>query len=578
MRMSHLRLMRWNYLDQLEATSRQVVNNGLTPDTTYYVYDASGRRVRKVSESQVVTGQTPTRRRERIYLGGFEAYREYDADGATTLERQTLHVIDGRQRVALVETRVQGDDGSPVQLIRYQLANHLGSASLELDNEGQIVSYEEYYPYGNTSYQAVRSDVEVSLKRYRHTGKERDEETGFYYNGARYYAAWLGRWTSADPIGIRDGVNLYSFVSGNPIGFRDLTGTSKSPFQPGDVMNKSQAEAYRADPTTVASGALPVLLPDKENYLVLPQGAYTTHPGESSGTAGHRAWSFSEGREGDHWKGVYGETANALAEKKANEVAASRILASKKMIQGVTIIGVVGGVTGGVGLAVSGSLGLGGTILVSTGEGVVGGGLTEAGLTWLEGGSAGEILSSGGSGALWGGGFGLAGGTLGGLIRRARQAKPSFTSNMTAELAPKTQPTPKSSTGGPFVGDTGELVSVADDWPQVYVNRSQAKPYVGQTRQPLAARQAQHEVARNTGFPLKSVGRARPTGKWLDVTEEMVMRAHGTPTTKRNPAGTLLNKRVQMSELNFRRAGGYSLTPDTSNPMLRAMPAPQLHL
>ncbi|KYF86989.1 hypothetical protein BE17_19765 [Sorangium cellulosum] len=28
----------------------------------------------------------------------------------------------------------------------------------------------------------------------RSTGKERDEETGLYYYGARYYAAWLGRW------------------------------------------------------------------------------------------------------------------------------------------------------------------------------------------------------------------------------------------------------------------------------------------------------------------------------------------------------------------------------------------------
>src|SRR4030095_2730391 len=137
MTLSHLRLMRWNYLDQLEAISRQVVNNRLTPGTTYYVYDASGRRVRKVTESQVVTGQTPARRNERIYLGGFELYREYDGDGGTTLERHTLHVMDGRQRVALVETRVQGDDGSLAQLIRYQLANHIGSASLELDNEGQ---------------------------------------------------------------------------------------------------------------------------------------------------------------------------------------------------------------------------------------------------------------------------------------------------------------------------------------------------------------------------------------------------------------------------------------------------------
>ena len=73
--------------------------------------------------------------------------------------------------------------GSPAQLIRYQFGNHLGSASLELDDQAQIISYEEYYPYGSTSYQAVRSQTEVSLKRYRYTGKERDEETGFIIMG-----------------------------------------------------------------------------------------------------------------------------------------------------------------------------------------------------------------------------------------------------------------------------------------------------------------------------------------------------------------------------------------------------------
>jgi len=32
------------------------------------------------------------------------------------------------------QTLTQGNDGSPVQLIRYQFGNHLGSASLELDD------------------------------------------------------------------------------------------------------------------------------------------------------------------------------------------------------------------------------------------------------------------------------------------------------------------------------------------------------------------------------------------------------------------------------------------------------------
>jgi hypothetical protein len=49
-------------------------------------------------------------------------------------------------------------------------------------NNPEIISYEEYYPFGSTSYQAMRNQTETS-KRYRYTGKEPDEESGLYYHG-----------------------------------------------------------------------------------------------------------------------------------------------------------------------------------------------------------------------------------------------------------------------------------------------------------------------------------------------------------------------------------------------------------
>jgi RHS repeat-associated protein len=70
--------------------------------------------------------------------------------------------------------------------------------------------------------------VEVSGKRYRYTGKERDEETGLYYHGARHYAAWLGRWTRSDPKGFVDGTNTYWYVKGNPGSLFDAQGTESS--------------------------------------------------------------------------------------------------------------------------------------------------------------------------------------------------------------------------------------------------------------------------------------------------------------------------------------------------------------
>jgi RHS repeat-associated protein len=209
--------------------------------TAYYVYDAAGQRVRKVIEAQ-----NGTRKQERIYLGGFEVYREYNGNGAiVTLERETLHVVDNRQRIALVEART--DAPAPNPLIRYQFGNHLGSASLELNDAGQIISHEEYYPYGSTSYQAGRSAAEVSLKRYRYTGMERDEESGLNYHGARYYAPWLGRWTACDPAGLVDGPDLYVYSRSSPIASLDLTGleSKKSQYEAVNDIASNIQEQYK---------------------------------------------------------------------------------------------------------------------------------------------------------------------------------------------------------------------------------------------------------------------------------------------------------------------------------------------
>lgn len=101
------------------------------------------------------------------------------------------------------------------------MSNHLGSASLELNEAGDIISYEEYYPYGCTSYQAVDASIHAAAKRYRYTGKERDEETGLAYHGARYYACWLGRWCSADPVAT---LNRYDYVMNRPVILYDPNG------------------------------------------------------------------------------------------------------------------------------------------------------------------------------------------------------------------------------------------------------------------------------------------------------------------------------------------------------------------
>ena len=102
--------------------------------------------------------------------------------------------------------------------------------------------YEEFHPYGTSAYRSARSGVEVSERRFRYTGKERDEETGFQIHGLRYYCPWLGRWTTADPAGLADGVNMYGYARGDPVGKVDPSGTTSI----SDIHQRVQSRVYEA--------------------------------------------------------------------------------------------------------------------------------------------------------------------------------------------------------------------------------------------------------------------------------------------------------------------------------------------
>jgi RHS repeat-associated protein len=220
--MPHLSSMVWNHDDELREVT-------VGTETVSFQY-AGGMRSRKYTQK----GDSVTTE-ERIYLGAFEIYRKR-ISGDLDLERESLHISDGTGRICIVETKTVEDEepvSSPVGIWRYQLGNHLGSAATEVDESGEVISYEEYHPYGTSAYRAVDSSVEVSAKRYRYTGMERDEETGLAYHSARYLVPWLGRWTAADPIGLSSHPNRYQYAALGPATHYDLDGNSAmAPEQP----------------------------------------------------------------------------------------------------------------------------------------------------------------------------------------------------------------------------------------------------------------------------------------------------------------------------------------------------------
>ncbi|QIE34617.1 RHS repeat domain-containing protein [Pseudomonas psychrophila] len=210
-------MMHWNARNQLHQVTQvlRAQPDGQDNDLETYLYDGEGQRVRKVRRAKTGGGEQIS---QTLYLPGLEV-RE-----STSGER--LHVMTtqaGRNNVQVLHWEAGRPDEIDQDQWRYSLGDHLGSSTLELDQAGELISQETYYPYGGTSWWAARSAVQARYKTLRYSGKERDA-TGLYYYGYRYYAPFLCRWISPDPTGTTDGLNRYRMVRNKPSSAYDLQG------------------------------------------------------------------------------------------------------------------------------------------------------------------------------------------------------------------------------------------------------------------------------------------------------------------------------------------------------------------
>jgi RHS repeat-associated core domain len=225
----HLRNLEWNYRNNIaKAIIIDRSAQGKPNDEEYYVYGGNGMRVRKISQRVVDVANGTVELTEKIYLDGCEIKR-ITRGGTEILKCFTSTISGGSDTLARLyawekDTQARETDDVTQKKIHYQLANHLGSSALELDENGDVITYEEYFPYGGTSFIAGRNKRDIDLKAYRYSGKERDDVTGLYYFGFRYYAHWLGGWINPDPIGPEDSENLYLYVHNNPVNVVDPNG------------------------------------------------------------------------------------------------------------------------------------------------------------------------------------------------------------------------------------------------------------------------------------------------------------------------------------------------------------------
>ena len=209
--------VQWDARNQLCAIAQVTRQHGAN-DEERYIYGGGGKRLRKVRTWQA---QANSHTAETRYLPGLEVR----SNSASQEHLEVVTLQAGRCRVQWLHW-----DTPPTGLgndqLRYTLDDHLGSSTLELDDQAQLISQETYYPFGGTACWAGRNEVEASYKTLRYSGKERDA-TGLYYYGYRYYAPWLYRWLNPDPGGAIDGLNLYGFVGNDPMGHVDADGRIK---------------------------------------------------------------------------------------------------------------------------------------------------------------------------------------------------------------------------------------------------------------------------------------------------------------------------------------------------------------
>lgn len=236
---------KWNHSDQLICYYNQA--GGGNP-SVFTQYDYAGQdRVSKLVKTGTIFERI-------IYIDGIFEYVKLFNRGL--FEKNYIHIMDDKSRIA--EVRVNGANlfqGDLVEDVTYLLENQIGSSVMRLKSTGLEIDREEYYPFGDSSLRTF------TYKRYRYVGKERDAESGLYYYGARYYAAWTCRFISVDALaGDYMYLSPYNYAANNPINDYDIDGNQNTTSTPdstttnqtnSDSTNVNQPDSLNTPETAV---------------------------------------------------------------------------------------------------------------------------------------------------------------------------------------------------------------------------------------------------------------------------------------------------------------------------------------
>lgn len=280
------RLPNWNRRGELGSVN-MVAGKHTTASGERYRYDANSQRVIKLTTHP--TGSS-TKVQTSIYLQNLEL-RNTKA-GARQTDLQIIKISAATDEAIQVCHWVQGKpDDINNDLLCYTYSSLANSHQLEVDEQGKLISQEEYYPYGGTAVWAARSQTEAELKTLRYSRKELDA-SGLYYFGYRYYQSSVGRWLSADPAGPTDGLNIFTMSKNNPCSYTDANGLETTKEQAAQkLVNATRARwATRSLQRMEKKGALL-----KSNLLTNSGGLLSEIA--MSALEVFKLWSFGENRD-----------------------------------------------------------------------------------------------------------------------------------------------------------------------------------------------------------------------------------------------------------------------------------------
>jgi len=165
-----------------------------------YKHDVLGRRVEKK-----VDGFST-----RYVYDGAHVIAEYD--GNNNLLRKYMYGPGIDQPVCMIEVA----DANATYYYHYDA---LGSVVALSDSSGDTVQTYEYSVYGEVAVEDANHP-----NPYMFAGVRYDIEIGLYYNRARYYNPFTGRFLQTDPVGYKDGMNMYRYCKNSPLSLRDPSG------------------------------------------------------------------------------------------------------------------------------------------------------------------------------------------------------------------------------------------------------------------------------------------------------------------------------------------------------------------